>query len=287
MDATDQAPAGADLSTATLPPTALRARIQQVLDETEAQLDRDLTAERAEVLKDARALALSLAERVLEIDLDAAGVAIETSLTRGVPFSCEASAQFTVEGLTFRTTTSSRDPYSRVLYLARRCEVSACQYPYSPVLDEVGNLGEVGVALESRAQHGTTDFEDGPCTVDPDAPKPEPEPSVTQQARNKIDDIGEAARRVREATDEITHAQAECDMIVAEGLPTLIGVPNPLTGKPHSATSAEDAIKGGARYHRAKERKLDAEGDLILARAWYDQAKLRAKLAVALVGRED
>lgn len=287
MDATDQAPAGADLSTSTLPPTALRARIQQVMDKTEAEVDLDLTAERAEVLKDARTLALSLAERILEIDLDKAGIAIETSLTRAVPFSCEASARFTVDGLTFRTTTVQRNKYIRALYLVRRCEIPGCRYPDAPVLDEVGDLGAIGVALEMRAEHGATDFEDGPCTVDPDAPKPEPEPSVTEQARNKIDDIGEAARRVREATDEITHAQAECDMIVAEGLPTLIGVPNPLTGKPHSATSAEEAIKGGARYHRAKERKLDAEGDLILARAWYDQAKLRAKLAVALVGRED
>lgn len=287
MDATDQAPAGADLSTSTLPPTALRARIQQVLDETEAQLERDFNQERGKVLENTLALALYLAEHVLEIDLDKAGVAIETSLTRAVPFSCEAAAWFTVDGLTFRTMSLQRNKYSRSLYLVRRCEIPGCRYPDSPVLDEVHDLGEIGVALEMRAEHGATDFEDGPCTADPDAPKPEPEPSVTEQARNKIDDIGEAARRVREATDEITHAQAECDMIVAEGLPTLIGVPNPLTGKPHSATSAEDAIKGGARYHRAKERKLDAEGDLILARAWYDQAKLRAKLAVALVGRED
>lgn len=59
----------------------------------------------------------------------------------------------------------------------------------------------------------------------------------------------------------------------------LIGTPNPATGKPHSASSAEAVVESDEEYvtHRVQQRQ--AVYAKIVAAAQYEAAKARARLA--------
>ena len=57
---------------------------------------------------------------------------------------------------------------------------------------------------------------------------------------------------------------------------SLLGNPNPETGKPHSRTSAEDAAKQTEQVRTIRLRKIEAERSTILARAKYEVAKITA-----------
>lgn len=63
----------------------------------------------------------------------------------------------------------------------------------------------------------------------------------------------------------------------------LIGQPNPLTEKPHSATSAEKAVKDTDEYKALNTAVIDGEMGRILALGKYEATVLAAKLAVAVV----
>src|SRR5690349_16497078 len=88
-------------------------------------------------------------------------------------------------------------------------------------------------------------------------------------------------------------AQAVTDAIAAENdairvrdehkdalVNALIGNENPITKKPHSATSAAEAAEKDGTYRTLDGLRKRAEAARIIAWAKYEQAKLRAKIAV-------
>jgi len=63
----------------------------------------------------------------------------------------------------------------------------------------------------------------------------------------------------------------------------IIGTENTLTGKPHSATSAEAAVETDQEYADLRLLQRTAARDTYIARSDYEAAKLTARLAVSLV----
>ena len=57
---------------------------------------------------------------------------------------------------------------------------------------------------------------------------------------------------------------------------------NTLTGKPHSASSAESQVETDDAYAAHRRQQLDAAVTAILCRARYEAAKFRAQLACNL-----
>lgn len=62
----------------------------------------------------------------------------------------------------------------------------------------------------------------------------------------------------------------------AEIAASLLGQPNPATGKPHSATSAAEAAKQTTEVLTMRERLLELERVTILARGNYEAARVEA-----------
>ncbi len=60
------------------------------------------------------------------------------------------------------------------------------------------------------------------------------------------------------------------------------GEPNPLTGKPHSASSAETFVETDEQYAALRKQQRDATMTTIMTRARYDAAKFRAQLLCTL-----
>ncbi len=100
-------------------------------------------------------------------------------------------------------------------------------------------------------------------------------------AETRIQNIENKAVNVAMAVRGESQARDDRDEYLEASVNSLIGQPNPLTGKDHSATSAEKAVKAGDDY-KAKDREvLNAECRRIMAWSDYERAKLSAKLAVA------
>lgn len=78
-------------------------------------------------------------------------------------------------------------------------------------------------------------------------------------------------------------ARQDRDALLDRMTNQLIGQPNPLTEKPHSATSAEKAVKDTDAYREAAMNVLNAEAGRVLAISDYDRALLTARLMVAVV----
>lgn len=81
-------------------------------------------------------------------------------------------------------------------------------------------------------------------------------------------------------------ADQECDDELDALVNSLLGQPNAATGKSHSVSSATDAAKKLDSYRAKDLAKVDAQNALTLAECKLEQVKLRAKLAVRLVGTE-
>jgi hypothetical protein len=98
-------------------------------------------------------------------------------------------------------------------------------------------------------------------------------------------------------TDIIEYAEAVTGAITAENdairerddhrdalVNGLIGNANPMTNKPHSATSAADAAGKDESFLALDAKRKGAECERIMAWARFEAAKLRAKLAVIAAG---
>lgn len=107
--------------------------------------------------------------------------------------------------------------------------------------------------------------------------------------QSSIDQIGYAAREVVKLMWELRESDKDSDKELEALVNAIIGKDNPMTGKPHSATSAIDAAKKTDTYIAAKDRELACSSALELARAKMEEVKLRARLAVAyaVVGETD
>lgn len=72
------------------------------------------------------------------------------------------------------------------------------------------------------------------------------------------------------------------DETEAEIAASLLGSDNPMTGKPHSATSAGAAAKESDEVKALRERIIDAERYTIIKRAEYEAAKVEAWAALRM-----
>lgn len=108
---------------------------------------------------------------------------------------------------------------------------------------------------------------------------------VTESAvEHAIDAIEEASLAVCNAMrDEVLEQQRCEDLITSLVVATVAsGNTNPLTGKPHSATSAEALAHQSVEYRAAKQERLLAECRRVQAQASVSAAKRRADLALAV-----
>lgn len=103
-------------------------------------------------------------------------------------------------------------------------------------------------------------------------------------AEHRVQQIENAAVNVAFAIRAETAARDERDDFLEALVNALVGQPNPMTEKPHSATSAEKAAKCSEDYRAKETAVLNAECKRILAWADYERAKLNAKLAVIAAG---
>ncbi len=72
----------------------------------------------------------------------------------------------------------------------------------------------------------------------------------------------------------------------AAAIQRLMQTTNPLTGKPHSASSAEAVVETDQEYWAFRERQIGLVAQRIRAKAAYDAACYRAQLAVERVRSE-
>lgn len=108
---------------------------------------------------------------------------------------------------------------------------------------------------------------------------------------NTIDHAEQAIEIIALATEDVVSAiAAETAAILARddyqddaALP-LIGTTNALTNKPHSATSAAEAIEKTEPWRQLERARNVSEAERIRAWARQEQAKLRAQLAVIAAG---
>lgn len=106
--------------------------------------------------------------------------------------------------------------------------------------------------------------------------------TTTDQAERAIQAIDTAADRVAAAITSEAAAEDVCAEELSALVNSLIGQTNPLTNKPHSATSAEAAAKETVTYKTARQRRTEAEIETARARAALESAKLRAKLLTSI-----
>ena len=158
----------------------------------------------------------------------------------------------------------------------------------------VESLPDLGAVLQPDATN-THEFgclqkfgDDGEPTTDMMGnPLPERAPAMTDRdvaelnARLAIETITVRADELTEAIRAEQAAIAERDDYLTALVNSLIGSPNPLTGKSHSQSSAESAAKEDARYRELSAARTDAECARLMASAAYDVAKLSARCVVA------
>lgn len=102
-----------------------------------------------------------------------------------------------------------------------------------------------------------------------------------REANAGVLEVRRAAQRHVEAIRAAAKARADRDALLGELVASIVGQPNPMTNKPHSATSATEAAKELPAYVEAQGKVLDADCRIVLAVAEYDAAKLTAQLLVA------
>lgn len=99
-------------------------------------------------------------------------------------------------------------------------------------------------------------------------------------AEHRVQRIENAAVNVCFALRAERQAVDDRDELLITLRNQLIGQPNPVTNKPHSATSAEESVKLTEQYKAADAERIMAECKHIMALADYERAKLNAQLAV-------
>jgi hypothetical protein len=102
-------------------------------------------------------------------------------------------------------------------------------------------------------------------------------------AKAQIQHIRAAVTTLVEATATEHAAIAARDALLLLETKRLIGTTNPLTNKPHSQASAEDAGKQTDEYKALAAARIEAENARLMASAAYEAQKLYARLAVAVV----
>lgn len=98
-----------------------------------------------------------------------------------------------------------------------------------------------------------------------------------------IERVLEIARELQVALLDVAERQFAADDELDQRVNSIIGSPNPMTGKPHSASSAETLVKNQEPWREARRDVLRAEGQVEHLKAELHRAKLVARLAVLAV----
>lgn len=109
------------------------------------------------------------------------------------------------------------------------------------------------------------------------------EASPEDRARWSIAEIERAATETAAAHDRVTLLEDARAQLKAEAIQRLMQTTNPLTNKPHSASSAEAVVETDAEYASHRKLQRSAEVDRWLTLGKYESAKLTARLDVTLV----
>ncbi len=88
-----------------------------------------------------------------------------------------------------------------------------------------------------------------------------------------------AAEGLVEATDVVAALEDQRAEQKRNAILRLMQETNPLTQKPHSASSAEAVVETDATYAQHRRAQREAEANKIYARATYECAVLRARAA--------
>lgn len=100
-----------------------------------------------------------------------------------------------------------------------------------------------------------------------------------------LDDLTSAATALADAEQALAQNQIDRVLHEAAVVNSLLGAPNPLTGKPHSVNSATEAAALDDRTIAYRTERLALERTLTLARATYRVAELRALAIANVAGR--
>lgn len=99
-----------------------------------------------------------------------------------------------------------------------------------------------------------------------------------------IDEYEAASREQIELTGQEARLCDERDQRTRTIMESLVGNPNPLTGKAHSATSAEAVAKADAEVIRCDADLIEVRRDRALAAMRAESARMRTYLFIATAG---
>lgn len=114
-----------------------------------------------------------------------------------------------------------------------------------------------------------------------------PQPMTRDRAEQLIDRVGLAGDLLGKAFAREVELQDLKGLKKAEAIHRLIGTPNQLTQKPHSASSAADVVEQDQEYFTFLRDCRAAIAERYEAHANYECARLRAQLAVQLTAAKE
>jgi hypothetical protein len=100
-------------------------------------------------------------------------------------------------------------------------------------------------------------------------------------AEKRIADIIGAGERLALAVRTVQELEDTRPLVKSDAIRRLMGMTNPETGKPHSASSAEKIVESDGEYLAHRRQQANAEVEKHRAFARYEASKLQARLAVA------
>lgn len=196
------------------------------------------------------------------------------ALVDGIPFS--------LRDLPYADSYRDRDQLHVMVPCARKCG--------KDLWVSVDSIEDLGDKLTSRQEHGfacleqfddegqpTTDKQGNPLGPFSDRRAPS---SPWQRVSDRIASIEDAAREMAIAQERVTRFEDERAPKKAEAIKRLMQQTNDLTGKLHSASSAEAVVELDAEYAEYRAMQRDAEVERHRTIAAYEIAKLTAQLAV-------
>lgn len=106
--------------------------------------------------------------------------------------------------------------------------------------------------------------------------------TTTQDLHRQITQIVEAGEAYGEAVHAEMQIEDERPLAKLEAIKRLMALPNELTGKPHSASSAEAVVETDLTYAAYLCAKREAVVEKIRAKTALDVAQLRVRAMIAL-----
>jgi hypothetical protein len=102
-----------------------------------------------------------------------------------------------------------------------------------------------------------------------------------EHARVEVRNVAAAAERYARALETETRLHSERGLEKAAAIGRIVGTPDPLTERAHSATSAEKVVEQDKKYSAHLARCRLSVVERIRYEAEYEVARLNARLAIA------